>query len=96
MISAPSRFVSYLRLSTDGQERSGLGLEAQRQTVVAQAGGALLAEFQEVESVRRVDWLQSPPPCRLPHPPIRAADRQARPSRPQRPLSIPPPEAVWG
>jgi len=57
---APSllRFVSYLRVSTDGQGRSGLGLEAQRQAVAAhivQAGGELVAEFQEVESGKRAD-----------------------------------------
>ena len=52
------RFVSYLRVSTDGQGRSGLGLEAQRQAVaahVAQAGGEVVAEFQEVESGKRAD-----------------------------------------
>ncbi len=31
----PGRFVAYLRVSTDSQARSGLGLEAQRQTVAA-------------------------------------------------------------
>jgi len=54
----PLRFVSYLRVSTDGQGRSGLGLEAQRQAVamhVDQAGGRLAAEFQEVESGKRAD-----------------------------------------
>ena len=30
---AEGRFVSYLRVSTDRQGRSGLGLEAQRETV---------------------------------------------------------------
>ncbi len=58
MVPAPPRFVSYLRVSTDGQSRSGLGLEAQRQAVaahVAQVRGTLLAEFQEVESGKRVD-----------------------------------------
>ena len=48
----------YLRVSTEGQGRSGLGLEAQRQAVaahVAQAGGELVAEFQEVESGKRAD-----------------------------------------
>ncbi len=52
------RFVSYLRVSTDGQARSGLGLEAQRQAVaahVAQAGGEVVAEFREVESGKRAD-----------------------------------------
>jgi DNA invertase Pin-like site-specific DNA recombinase len=50
--------VSYLRVSTDGQGRSGLGLEAQRQAVAAhvtQAGGEVVAEFQEVESGKRAD-----------------------------------------
>ena len=53
-----TRFVSYLRVSTDGQGRSGLGLEAQRQAVaahVAQASGEVVAEFQEVESGKRAD-----------------------------------------
>ncbi len=52
------RFVSYLRVSTEGQGRSGLGLEAQRQAVaahVAQAGGDLVAEYREVESGKRAD-----------------------------------------
>jgi len=52
------RFISYLRVSTDGQGRSGLGLEAQRQAVAAhfaQAGGELVAEFREVESGKRAD-----------------------------------------
>jgi len=54
----PGRFVAYLRVSTDSQGRSGLGLEAQRQAVaahVAQAGGEVVAEFQEVESGKRAD-----------------------------------------
>ena len=53
-----SRFVSYLRVSTESQGRSGLGLDAQRQAVaahVAAAGGELAAEFQEVESGKRAD-----------------------------------------
>jgi DNA invertase Pin-like site-specific DNA recombinase len=52
------RFVSYLRVSTESQGRSGLGLDAQRQAVaahIATAGGELVAEFQEVESGKRVD-----------------------------------------
>ena len=54
----PARFVAYLRVSTDSQGRSGLGLEAQRQAVaahVAQAGGEVVAEFREVESGKRTD-----------------------------------------
>ena len=51
----PRRFVAYLRVSTEGQGRSGLGLEAQRQAAayLSQHGGELLAEFQEVESGRK-------------------------------------------
>ena len=47
------RFVSYLRVSTDRQGRSGLGIEAQRQAVEKHLNGGnweLLAEFVEVES----------------------------------------------
>ncbi len=48
----PHRFVSYLRVSTDRQGRSGLGLEAPRAAVAAHlVGGAwtLLNEMVEVE-----------------------------------------------
>jgi len=54
---APS-FISYLRVSTDQQGRSGLGLEAQRTAVtayVAGAHGAVVAEYEEVESGSRDD-----------------------------------------
>src|SRR3954452_3724842 len=46
------RYVSYLRVSTDRQGRSGLGLEAQRAAVAAYLDGgnwSLLSEFVEVE-----------------------------------------------
>jgi DNA invertase Pin-like site-specific DNA recombinase len=50
---ASTRFVSYLRVSTAQQGRSGLGMEAQREAVrvyVSSAPGDLLSEFIEVES----------------------------------------------
>ncbi len=52
------RFVSYLRVSTGKQGRSGLGLEAQRETVRAHLNGGdwqLVDEFVEVESGRASD-----------------------------------------
>src|SRR3954449_12070162 len=52
------RFVSYLRVSTDRQGRSGLGLEAQRRAVADFLSGGrwdLVAEFVEVESGKRDD-----------------------------------------
>lgn len=53
---AEGRFISYLRVSTDRQGRSGLGLEAQRETVRAHLNGGswqLVSEFVEVESGTR-------------------------------------------
>ncbi len=50
------KFVSYLRVSTDRQGRSGLGLEAQRTAVAGYvAGRAIVAELVEVESGKRSD-----------------------------------------
>jgi DNA invertase Pin-like site-specific DNA recombinase len=52
------RFVSYLRVSTDRQGKSGLGLEAQRESVARYLNGGdwtLLGEFVEVESGKRDD-----------------------------------------
>ncbi len=50
------KFVSYLRVSTDRQGKSGLGLEAQRATVESYArqhGCKIVAELVEVESGRK-------------------------------------------
>lgn len=51
-------FVSYLRVSTDRQGRSGLGLEAQREAVAQYLNGGnwrLAAEVVEIESGKRND-----------------------------------------
>ena len=55
--SEPQLFVAYYRVSTDKQGRSGLGLEAQINTVERHtlARGFLLDSFQEVESGKRSD-----------------------------------------
>jgi DNA invertase Pin-like site-specific DNA recombinase len=53
---AEGKFVSYLRVSTDKQGRSGLGLEAQRDAVARYLNGGrwkLVAEYVEVESGKR-------------------------------------------
>ncbi|NMN58005.1 DNA invertase Pin-like site-specific DNA recombinase [Xanthobacter sp. SG618] len=55
---ADGRFITYLRVSTGRQGRSGLGLEAQRQAVADFLNGGrwkLLAEVVEVESGKRDD-----------------------------------------
>ena len=47
------KYISYLRVSTDRQGKSGLGLEAQRKQVsdfIASNGGSLDGEYIEVES----------------------------------------------
>lgn len=49
-------YVTYLRVSTSKQGESGLGLEAQRASVLANLkGGTVLHEFVEVESGRKTD-----------------------------------------
>jgi len=52
----PNFFVSYLRVSTAKQGRSGLGLEAQKEAVnahICHESGDLLAEYLEVESGKK-------------------------------------------
>jgi DNA invertase Pin-like site-specific DNA recombinase len=55
---AEGKWISYLRVSTDRQGRSGLGLEAQRKAVEEFLNGGrwqLVKEFVEVESGKRAD-----------------------------------------
>jgi DNA invertase Pin-like site-specific DNA recombinase len=55
------KWVSYLRVSTDRQGQSGLGLEAQRTAVLDFLNGGnwkLAEEFVEVESGKRNNRLQ--------------------------------------
>jgi len=55
---ANGRFISYLRVSTGKQGRSGLGIEAQRAAVTAFLNGGdwtLIAEFSEVETGKNND-----------------------------------------
>ena len=52
------KFVSYLRVSTQRQGKSGLGVEAQREAVTGYLNGGshdLIKEFVEVESGKRSD-----------------------------------------
>src|SRR3954471_14900649 len=55
---ATGKFVSYLRVSTDKQGRSGLGVEAQREAVTRFLNGGdwtLTKEYVETESGKRSD-----------------------------------------
>jgi len=64
---AEGRFVSYLRVSTDRQGRSGLGLEAQREAVTTYLNGGrwdLVAEFVEHETGKGSNALAKRPQLR--------------------------------
>jgi len=55
---AKGKFIAYLRVSTDKQGRSGLGVEAQREAVTRYLNGGnwkLVAEYVETESGKRTD-----------------------------------------
>jgi DNA invertase Pin-like site-specific DNA recombinase len=57
-------FVAYYRVSTQQQGRSGLGLDAQRDAVaryLSSVGGAVLSEFQEVETGKGANALAKRP-----------------------------------
>jgi len=55
---ATGKFISYLRVSTDKQGKSGLGLEAQREAVTNYLNGGcwqLFKEYLEIETGKRAD-----------------------------------------
>jgi len=56
-MAGKTTYIAYYRVSTDKQGRSGLGLDAQRQSVVTYCvgRGKIVAEFTEVESGRKSD-----------------------------------------
>ena len=73
---AEGKFVSYLRVSTARQGRSGLGLEAQRKAVEDYLNGGnwqLVKQFVEVESGKKADRPQLEKAFQL----LSAARRQA-------------------
>lgn len=58
------QFISYLRVSTDKQGKSGLGIEAQRfanAQLAANEGGTIVAEYIEIETGKGADALEQRP-----------------------------------
>lgn len=54
MATATAKYIAYLRVSTQKQGTSGLGIEAQREAIARYLnGGALLSERVEIESGRK-------------------------------------------
>jgi len=66
------RAVAYYRVSTKQQQRSGLGIEAQRATVTRFAEAerlTIVAEFVEIETGKGADALDRSPQLAAPWPP---------------------------
>ena len=57
-VEMSAKLVAYVRVSTEKQGASGLGLEGQQEAIDAyarQTGGTVSAKFLEVESGKRAD-----------------------------------------
>lgn len=54
-LSPAARLTAHHRVSTDGQGRSSLGLDARREAVARHVSDSVVAAFEEVESRRRRD-----------------------------------------